>query len=116
MRTKPFICLLALTLIFASGCGSAKPKDLIIGKWKPVTSEKPAIALTVEFKTDGTVILGLDDKVDYKGKYRFVGADQGAIELDAGTGQKEKSRVEVTKDTLKMINENGKYDTFVRVK
>jgi len=112
------VCLVGVLALFLASCGSDKPKDLIVGKWKGKEKmpDGKEVDVKVEFTKDGTVKMTQGD-LTIDGKYKFV--DDNNIEMEAtilGQTQKQKMKVEVTKDKLKTTDEKGDVDEFTRDK
>jgi uncharacterized protein (TIGR03066 family) len=109
---KACYLVVAMTALLLPACGS-KPQQLIVGKWQ--TTDLLGKVKVAEFSKDGTASLPLpfvDLRAD--GKYKFV--DNDHIEIEFGSsGKPQKRRVEVTKETLTLTDEQGKAQIFKRV-
>ncbi len=104
-------CLLVLT-----GCGSKKPKDLIVGKWQPAGEAKGDM-MTLEYTADGKVIMG-GGPITMNGTYKFLDDDTLEQEFAAPgfPGAKMKLKVKINGDEMESAPEQGKGQKFTRVK
>lgn len=125
MRKVSFLFLSAF-LAFAIGCGSSKPKDLIVGKWE--STEDKTKGEVVEFKSDGTMVMTMGDgdkKASMTAKYKFLEDELMEVEMEnplAGLDAKmpktlsQKIKIKVTKDELTTTDDGGKVIKAKRVK
>jgi uncharacterized protein (TIGR03066 family) len=108
-----------------------KPAELLVGKWRLLTSEgKPVKGeVVVEYLADGTLQVRYEDggqelRVAVEGKYTVTAADAdhplGVIaETTKGDGKEYAGRkriVAITADTLETKDEQGVVNTYGRVK
>ena len=114
-----FLALLGFLLVFLAGCGSAKPKDLIIGKWEAQGEEQKKMGgMVVDFKPDSSMTLKMGI-VSIHGKYKFT--DDTTVEVEIELPNKTESKtmkVEIVKDEMTATDLDGKKATtkFKKVK
>ncbi|MBL8796990.1 MAG: hypothetical protein JNM56_24020 [Planctomycetia bacterium] len=102
------VVLLGFLLVFLAGCGSAKPKDLIVGKWEAQNDEaKKMGGMTVEFKPESAMTMKIGT-VSIDGKYKFV--DDATVEVETemlGKKDSKKFKVEIVKDEMTTTELDG---------
>jgi uncharacterized protein (TIGR03066 family) len=110
------LTLCAVCVVTASLSAGDKPKDLIVGKWEP--AEKNAMTPTIEFTKDNKLKISVPQaNLTVEGTYKFVDDNNVEVEISfMGQTQKEKLKVEVTKDSLTTTDSKGKNDKFTRAK
>ena len=121
----------ALTAAPVPAEAKKKPAELLVGKWRLLTSGGEPVRgeVVVEYKADGTLQVryeegGQELKVAVEGKYAVAAGDAdhpfGVIEKTTkGEGKEYDSReviVVITADTLKTKDDWGNVNTFGRVK
>jgi uncharacterized protein (TIGR03066 family) len=125
---KVSLCVLSLVFLIAAGCGSSKPKDVIVGKWEPMDEKEKDKITMLEFTSDGKMIIAFKEtmppgmKVD--AKYKFLSDDEMESEITISGGQLPKPKIETEKVKVKVINKDevhttdskGKIDKMKRVK
>jgi uncharacterized protein (TIGR03066 family) len=108
--------LVALTLFLlvpAPVIAQEKPKDLILGKWNPAQKDEGPV---LEFLKDGKFKVTFQ-QVSFEGMYKFIDDNTMDVEITAqGKTQKDKIKVEVTKDSLTTTDSTGKPEKFTRAK
>jgi hypothetical protein len=114
--------MLGCFVLVIAGCGGSKPKDLIVGKWKSEKKEKlgdkeMAATIIAEFKSDGTMKLGMSMKIpgmpdaenSMEGKYKLVDDDKAVEATMTPPGKKEETKKikieKLTSDTLILVDE-----------
>jgi hypothetical protein len=106
MRTIASV-VLGLLLLVAAGCGSAKPKDAIIGKWDVVSGNDKLTGTKVEFTKEGEQTSATGSFV-VKTKYRFSQDDILESEFDFGNLKVvQKFKVEIKGDDMTMTEQDG---------
>lgn len=114
-----FLALLGFLLVFLAGCGSSKPKDLIVGKWEAQADEaKKMGGMVVDFRPDSAMTMKMG-KVSIDGKYKFV--DDATVEVEMemfGKKDSKKYKVEIVKDEMTTTELDGKKEVskFKKVK
>ena len=107
-------------LLFVLGCGSTKPKDLIVGKWEATEPDlAKRMKKAIEFKLDGSLVQSVakgpmgEGSEATPGKYNFTADDLVEIELQHTADKKGswketfKLKVEVSKDSLILTDQDG---------
>jgi uncharacterized protein (TIGR03066 family) len=122
MRVARLAVMASLVVILAASLSplraADKPKDLIVGKWKP-TKEKDKDSV-LDFQKDGKLKITLNAELSIDGSYKFLDDDTMEVELTfKGKTDTIKMKVKVTKDELITTQDkNGKKkeDKFKRIK
>jgi uncharacterized protein (TIGR03066 family) len=108
------MCLILLVAVWAPLGAADKPKDLIVGKWEPV--ENKGQAPTIEFTKDGKLKISIA-QMTIEGTYKFLDDNNVEVEISfMGQTQKEKMKVECTKDEMTTTDSKNKAEKFKRVK
>src|SRR5262245_25861690 len=99
--------------------GADKAKELIIGKWEPVSGAGKGFV--AEFTKDGKVVITgkKDDKdVKFEGSYKFLSDDDMELTLDAmGETIMEKLKItKIDKDEMITVDSMQKEEKFKRLK
>jgi uncharacterized protein (TIGR03066 family) len=112
--------LLVSVLVVASGCGSSKPKDLIIGKWE--VTEKlgdKEMKGTYEFTKDGTLKMSMGP-ISMDAKYKFIDDNNFEMTMEIPglkETKSEKIKIEsITSDKMVASDPKGEKKEFKKVK
>jgi hypothetical protein len=103
------VLVVGLTCALLTACGSSKPQDLIVGKWKLITDD-PSVDYTQEYTSDGK----------YKSKaatrrYKFLD-DKTIAYYDEGGGGESKYTVAVTSSELTLTSGDNRVEKFKRIR
>jgi len=110
-----FVLLVALCCLVSIGCGSSKPKDLIIGKWEQIHEHLQPGEVVDEYTRDGKVIGYSKGKKFNEKKYAL--SDDGTLEYKEDDGKTYATyKVSFDKDEMKRTSGDGGVEKFKRVK
>ena len=116
-------CTAALAIVLLIGPAAVlaadKPKDLIVGKWEPLSENGKGFV--AEFTKDGKVVItGKKDGQDLKveGTYKFLSDDEMELNLEF-MGEKKTEKLKITKidkDEMVTSDSTQKEEKFKRLK
>ena len=109
-----FLAVLATSMSPATA--QDKAKDLIVGRWRLLEQKDEVV---IEFKKDGSLKFSAqskDQKFEITGKYRVLDEDNLEVEKTfQGKTEKEKFKLAVTREELKLTDPKGTVDKFKRL-
>jgi uncharacterized protein (TIGR03066 family) len=109
------VSVVVVVLAAAPALAEDKPKDLIVGKWKPTGAGDPAPV--IEFMKDGKLIVMFGD-MKIEGKYKFTADKTFELEMTFNNETKKETITiaTITKDEMSGKDSKGKEEKFTRVK
>jgi len=114
VRSLLAVCLILCVAMSAPLVAADKAKDLIIGKWEPAGNQGQVP--TIEFTKDGKLKITIQ-QMTIEGTYKFLDDNNVEVEISfMGQTQKEKMKVECTKDEMTTTDSKNKAEKFKRVK
>lgn len=116
-RTVGFVCV--LLFLASPALAQDKPADLLVGKWE-FKEKQPGREFTISFeKGDGKEgKLKLEASgLTLEGSYKLLSDAEMEVSMKAGNDTvRQKLKFKVTKEELETTDEQGKVETFKRVK